>query len=91
MNMLFHVWIRDSQSGMWVFRREILPRLDITSDRMAMSEEIKIEAFKKARGKELPITYRERVGEVKLSSWKDGINNVKFLFGKRTEFKHRDR
>jgi glycosyltransferase involved in cell wall biosynthesis len=91
MNILFHVWIRDSQSGMWIFRREILPQLDITSDRMAMSEEIKIEAFKKARGKEFPIVYRERVGEVKLSSWKDGINNVKFLFGKRTEFKQRDR
>lgn len=86
-NFLFGVWIRDSQSGMWVFRREILQRLDIISDGMAMSEEIKIEAFKKARGKELPIVYRQRVGEVKLSSWKDGVNNIKFLFGKRTTFK----
>jgi dolichol-phosphate hexosyltransferase len=86
-NMLFNVWIRDSQSGMWIFRREILPRLDITDNGMAMSEEIKIEAFKKTRAKELPIVYRQRVGEVKLSSWKDGLRNIRFLFGKRTEFK----
>ena len=86
-NILFGVWIRDSQSGMWVFRREILGKLDISNDGMAMSEEIKIEAFKKARGKELPIVYRRRVGEVKLSSWKDGYQNVLFLFHKRMRFK----
>ena len=86
-NMLFNVWIRDSQSGMWIFRREILSRLDITDNGMAMSEEIKIEAFKKSRAKELPIVYRQRVGEVKLSSWKDGLRNIRFLFGKRTTFK----
>jgi len=32
---------------------------------------------------EVPITYRKRVGEVKLSSWKDGWKNMKFLFKKR--------
>jgi hypothetical protein len=83
MNLLFSVHVRDSQSGMWVFRKEIVPKLDITSDGMAMSEEIKIEAFKRVRSKEVPIAYRRRVGEVKLSSWKDGISNVRFLFSKR--------
>jgi hypothetical protein len=32
---------------------------------------------------EVPITYRVRVGEVKLNSWKDGLGNLKFLFRKR--------
>ncbi len=81
--VLFRVKVRDSQSGMWVFRRSVLERFDLESDGMAMSEEIKIEAFKKARATEVPITYRVRVGEVKLQSWKDGMGNLRFLFRKR--------
>jgi hypothetical protein len=86
-NLLFHVWIKDSQSGMWVFRRQLLDRLDLTSDGMALSEEIKIEAFRKGKAREVPIEYRRRVGEVKLSSWKDGYKNIRFLFTKRRTFK----
>ena len=50
---------------------------------MPFSEEIKIEAFRKLRTIEVPITYMRRVGEVKLSSWKDGWKNFKFLLKKR--------
>ncbi len=82
-NLFFGVRIKDSQSGMWVFRRSILDRLVLSDDGMPMSEEIKIEAFRKARSVEVPIAYRRRVGEVKLSSWKDGWKNMKFLFRKR--------
>jgi hypothetical protein len=81
--ILFHVRVKDSQSGMWVFRRSILKDLDIRSDGMSMSEELKIEAFKNSRATEVPISYRPRVGDVKLSSWKDGLGNLKFLFKKR--------
>ena len=81
--VLFRVRVRDSQSGMWVFRRTVLPKLELMSDGMAMSEEIKIEAFRKLRAIEVPITYRARIGEVKLNSWKDGLGNLKFLFKKR--------
>lgn len=82
-NLFFGVRIKDSQSGMWVFRRSILDRLVLSDDGMPMSEEIKIEAFRRVRSAEVPITYRRRVGEVKLSSWKDGWKNMKFLFKKR--------
>ncbi len=81
--LLFRVKIKDSQSGMWVFRREAYNKLDVRDDGMPLSEEIKIEAFKKLKAKEVPITYRRRVGEVKLSSWKDGWKNFKFLWKKR--------
>jgi hypothetical protein len=81
--LLFGVKIKDSQSGMWVFRREILKDLNVTSDGMPFSEEIKIEAWKKFRCQEVPIEYRERKGEVKLNTWKDGLRNLKFLFKKR--------
>jgi dolichol-phosphate hexosyltransferase len=82
---LYLVNLRDSQSGMWVFRRAILPRLTIVSDGMAFSEEIKIEAFTKKdlRCSELPIYYRARIGESKLNVWKDGSYNLFFLFLKR--------
>ncbi|MGQ0534591.1 MAG: glycosyltransferase family 2 protein [Methanobacteriota archaeon] len=83
---LFGTAIRDSQSGMWVFRREILPKLRLTADGMAYSEEIKVEAFRvlgRRRAREVPIRYRVRVGDVKLESWGDGWKNLSFLFKKR--------
>jgi glycosyltransferase involved in cell wall biosynthesis len=83
-NLLFRMKIRDSQSGMWVFRKKILDKIYLTSDGMPLSEEIKIEAWrKKLRAKEVPIIYRIRKGEVKLQSWNDGFKNLKFLFKKR--------
>jgi glycosyltransferase involved in cell wall biosynthesis len=81
--ILFRVKVKDSQSGMWVFRKSILKDLDLRSDGMSMSEELKIEAFRKSKAAEIPINYRPRVGEVKLSSWKDGLGNLKYLFKKR--------
>jgi hypothetical protein len=77
--------LRDSQSGMWVFRRSVLPRLKLTSDGMPLSEEIKIEAIEKLgpRFAEIGIDYRPRIGEVKLQKWRDGWLNLSFLFAKR--------
>ena len=81
--LLFCINIKDSQSGMWVFRKNILNKLILTSDGMPFSEEIKIEAYKKFRCLEVPIKYRTRIGEVKLSSYQDGIKNLKFLLAKK--------
>jgi len=50
---------------------------------MSLSEEIKIEAFRKFKAAEVPIPYRVRVGDVKLNSWRDGLGNLKYLFQKR--------
>lgn len=83
MNLLFGLKVLDSQSGMWVFRRSCLSQLDLRSDGMPYSEEIKIEAMRKLRCREVPIVYRKRVGEVKLSSWKDGRANLAYLWKKR--------
>ncbi len=83
-NILFRLRLKDSQSGMWVFRREVWPRLEVISDGMPFSEEIKVEAWKKGlRCREVPIEYRPRVGEVKLNTWGDGSRNLKYLFKKR--------
>lgn len=90
---LFWFYIKDSQSGMWVFRRDILPLLDLTSDGMALSEELKIEAFtrKELKCAEVPIYYRPRVGESKLNLWRDGFQNLAFLFRKKAAHLFRGR
>lgn len=81
---LFSWPFRDSQSGMWIFKRNIWPHLDVQSGGMAFSQELKIEAFTKGFNcAEMPIAYRSRVGKVKLSTIKDGIFNTMQLFKKR--------
>ena len=79
--LLFPVNIKDSQSGMWIFRRNILENLSLKSDGMALSQEIKLRAsyFAKCRWKEIPIKYKVRVGEVKLRKWRDGFQNLSHL------------
>lgn len=83
--VLFFCWVRDSQSGMWVFSRQILPLMKLESDGMAFSEEIKIEALRnpRIRFREIIINYTSRVGEKKLQPWRDGMRNLLFLFKKR--------
>jgi glycosyltransferase involved in cell wall biosynthesis len=82
--VLFFKPIRDSQSGMWVFRRTGLEKMRLTSDGMAFSEEIKLEALLRGlKFGETHIRYGERVGEVKLRKWRDGIENLVFLVRKR--------
>jgi dolichol-phosphate hexosyltransferase len=85
MSVLFLRWVSDSQSGMWVFRRDILPKMNLTSDGLAFSEEIKIEAIRNREigFREMSINYSQRLGEKKLEPWKDGLRNITFLFKKR--------
>ncbi len=85
MSMLYFRWVRDSQSGMWVFRRSILKLMNLESDSMAFSEEIKIEALKnpRIRFREIPVQYSSRLGEIKLNPWRDGFYNLWFLTKKR--------
>jgi hypothetical protein len=85
--VLFFKPIRDSQSGMWVFRRSALQRMKLTSDGMAFSEEIKLEALLRGlKFGEGHIPYGARVGEVKLQKWRDGWQNLTFLVRKRFGF-----
>jgi len=85
MSILFFRWVRDSQSGMWVFRRAILKDMKLEADGMAFSEEIKIEAVRNARIRfgEISILYSSRLGEKKLNPWRDGFQNLMFLAKKR--------
>jgi glycosyltransferase involved in cell wall biosynthesis len=93
MMALFFKFIIDSQSGMWVFKREVLKRIDPRSDGMALSEEIKILAFTHPdlRCMEMPIYYGERIGVSKLNLWRDGFGNLFFLARMRLTLRRRRR
>ena len=91
--VLFGRFLVDSQSGMWVFRREALPRFQPEVDTMALSQEIKILAFTnpEVRCLEMPIYYGERVGESKLNLWRDGFGNLVQLLALRLTLGRRRR
>jgi len=84
-SLLFMRRIRDSQSGMWIFYRDALEKMSLVSDGMPFSEEIKLEALMHPGigFKECPIRYSNRAGEIKLRPWRDGWQNLVFLFRKR--------
>ncbi len=79
--VLFFRGIKDSQSGMWVFKSPLYARLRPQSDGMPFSEEIKIKALttKGVKFDECHISYHPRIGEVKLQKWRDGLRNLFYL------------
>ncbi|MDP6011007.1 MAG: glycosyltransferase family 2 protein [Candidatus Poseidoniaceae archaeon] len=86
--MLYWYGIKDSQSGMWVFRKSIMqnPKMRPTNDGMPLSQEMKILARKnlgKKKAIEIAVPYRERVGEAVIHTWGDGWKNLRFLYFKR--------
>ncbi|MBN2185760.1 MAG: glycosyltransferase family 2 protein [Candidatus Krumholzibacteriota bacterium] len=78
---LFAHAIKDSQSGMWIYKSRIYPKLNLESDGMPLSEEIKIAAIRhpEIRFDEYNVNYHPRIGEVKLNKWKDGFENLLYL------------
>lgn len=86
---LFRNGLRDSQSGMWVFRRYVWQAIDVRSTGMAFSQEIKNAATLAGfRTAEVPIEYRVRGGEVKLNALPDGMANLRQLFHHRYRRPH---
>lgn len=84
-NVIYRLRLRDAQSGMWVFRKDILGRLNLTTTGMAFSHEIKIEAFTRPGivAGEIGIPYAERIGTSKLYPFRDGVRMATFLVRRR--------
>ncbi len=83
---LFWLNMRDPESGMWVFRKEMLDKSRIGSDKWPFSHELKIEVchFNRCRWKEVPIEYRARIGETKLvAGWQVGLIDLLHIIKKR--------
>ena len=64
--LLYSVSIKDSQSGMWIMKKDFISRIHLDSDDMSMSEEIKIIAFKFFSSLEIDGIYRKRIGAGKI-------------------------
>jgi len=76
--LLYSIRLADSQSGMMAFKRDILKKILMFDTGMGFSQEIKIKAFtrKDLKCREVWISYRLRVGEVKFKSINDGLRNL---------------
>lgn len=90
-NILTKHNIKDSQTGMWVFKKNFLKEIKLKSNGMPLSEEIKMEAVlnKEIKFKEFGIGYYERTGKTKLNAFHDGWVNLKYLFLKRLRIWYR--
>lgn len=84
-NIFFKVRMNDSQSGMWVFKRSLYESMGPLSDGMSFSQDIKIEAVRRGKFMEVPVKYGVRITKPKLKTWRDGFNNLFYLFIKRVE------
>lgn len=81
--IFFNVSMKDSQSGMWVFRSELYRKMQNLSDGMSFSQDIKIEAIRRGQFIEIPIRYGVRITKPKLKTWHDGFSNLFYIFIKR--------
>lgn len=81
-NIIFHINLKDSQSGMWVLKKNSIKNFAITSIGMAFSTEIKIYCALNPDIKfnETHIEYHNRLGDSKLSPLKDGFIILQKLF-----------
>ena len=66
--------LKDSQSGMWAYKREHIAHLLAgLGSGMELSEQLKIRLAKETNWAEIDIEYYERVGESKLNPFVDGV------------------
>lgn len=75
---LFAIAIVDSQSGMMVFKRDVLDKIEINNCGMGLSQEIKIKCWLNQSLKcgEYHISYFPRIGKVKFKKMRDGVKNL---------------
>jgi glycosyltransferase involved in cell wall biosynthesis len=80
MRLLYSIDVKDSQSGMWIMKKTFVNKINLHSDDMSMSEEIKIIAFRFFNSLEVDGCYFRRSGEAKLSTLRHGWHNMRYLF-----------
>jgi glycosyltransferase involved in cell wall biosynthesis len=78
--LLYSINIKDSQSGMYLMKRNFIDNINVRADDFAFCQEIKIIAFKFFKSVELEGKYYKRIGKSKLNTIQDGWRNTKFLF-----------
>jgi glycosyltransferase involved in cell wall biosynthesis len=80
LNRFFGVTVSDAHSGMRAIDATIYRSLGLSTPGMEYASEMIVQAARaKLRIAEVPIEYRERVGDSKLETWPDGWRHLKFL------------
>jgi glycosyltransferase involved in cell wall biosynthesis len=78
--LLFGIKTKDSWSGMMIFKKEILKKINLESGDMPLSEELKIKTILNGfKYDETNIPYHPREGDSKLIPIKHGIMALKFF------------
>ncbi|MHC1686989.1 MAG: glycosyltransferase family 2 protein [Methanothrix sp.] len=73
--------IKDSQTGMRAFRRQMFDKLDVKAKGLEFETKMTVRAAKLGyKIVEIPIEYRERVGKSKLQPVRDGARMIAALF-----------
>jgi glycosyltransferase involved in cell wall biosynthesis len=80
MQLFFRVPVSDVYSGFRAFKRISYQKINLQASGMEYALEMIIKAtFKKLKIREVPISYAPRIGESKLSPFKDGWRSLKFI------------
>jgi glycosyltransferase involved in cell wall biosynthesis len=87
LNVFFRAGVSDAHCGLRAIRRSALERLGLVSTGMEFASEMVIRAAKQdLRIEEVPITYRPRLGESKLNSFRDAWRHVRFMLAHSATF-----
>lgn len=80
LRLLFRTSVSDSHCGMRAFTREACQRMRLHTTGMELASEMVVNALReKLRIEEIPITYHPRIGESKLSGFRDAWRHVRFM------------
>jgi len=80
LNFFFKINISDAHCGFRAITKDALNKLPLKCRGMEFASEMVIEAAKAGlRVKEVPITYHPRIGESKLSSFRDGWRHLRLM------------
>ena len=89
--IIYKINLKDSQSGLMIFRRDILERINVLNPGMGISQEIKVKAWLNSgiRCGEKHIPYHKRLGTVKFRKIRDGYRNLFDVFRLFSELKNK--
>jgi len=80
LRLFFRTSVSDSHCGMRAFTREAYERMRLHTTGMELASEMVVNALReKLRIQEIPITYHPRIGESKLSGFRDAWRHVRFM------------
>ena len=80
LNIFFKTGISDAHSGFRLIKKSSFKKLDLKTTGMEFASEMIIKAAKmNMKISEIPINYRKRIGESKLSSFSDGWRHLRFM------------